>query len=37
VRTRGTGSFVTERQVFDLDVNGRLVPIVGQTESTSRN
>jgi hypothetical protein len=37
VRTRGTGSFVTERQVFERDVNGRLVPIVGQTESSSRN
>jgi hypothetical protein len=37
VRRSGTDLNVTERQVFELDVNGRLVPVVAQTESASRN
>jgi hypothetical protein len=28
VRTTGPGSFVSERQVFELDVNGRFVPVL---------
>ena len=37
VRRSGTDSYVTERQVFETDGNGRLVLVGKQTESTSRN
>ena len=33
VRRSGTGSYVSERQVFELDVNGQLVLIRTQSES----
>jgi hypothetical protein len=35
VRRTGAESYVSERQVFELDVNGRLVPVLSQTERTS--
>ena len=34
VRKSGADASVTERQVFELDVNGRLVPVFSQTEQT---
>jgi hypothetical protein len=37
VRRSGTDSYVTERQMFEPDGNGRLVLVGRQTESTSRN
>jgi hypothetical protein len=37
VRRSGTDSYVTERQVFERDANGRLVLVRKQTESGSRN
>ena len=37
LRRSGTDSYVSERQVFELDGNGRLVPVLTQTESASRN
>jgi hypothetical protein len=37
VRPTGTDSYVSERQVFELDVNGRFVPVLTQIERTSRN
>jgi hypothetical protein len=37
VRPSGTDSYVSERQVFELDVNGQLVPVLTQIERTSRN
>ena len=36
-RRTGSDSYVTERQVFELDINGRLVLVRQQTEYTSRN
>jgi hypothetical protein len=35
VRRSGTASYVSERQVFELDVNGRLVLVRKQSEATS--
>jgi hypothetical protein len=35
VRRTGAESYVSERQLFELDVNGRLVPVLSQTERTS--
>ena len=35
VRNTGPDRWTTQRQVFELDVNGRLVPIVTQTEETA--
>lgn len=35
VRRSGAEAYVTERQVFEVDVNGRLVPVFSQTEQTS--
>jgi hypothetical protein len=35
VRRSGADASVTERQVFEVDVNGRLVPVLSQTEQTS--
>jgi hypothetical protein len=35
VRKIGPDRWATERQVFELDVNGRLVPVVTQTEETA--
>ena len=32
----GTDSYVSERQIFELDVNGRLVLVRKQSETTSR-
>ncbi len=37
VRRSGTDSYVTERQVFEPDSNGRLVLVRKQSEQTSRN
>jgi hypothetical protein len=37
VRKRGTDSYVSERQVFEPDGNGRLVLVRKQTGSASRN
>jgi hypothetical protein len=37
VRTQGPSSSVTDRQVFELDVNGRLVPVLTYTEYTPRD
>jgi hypothetical protein len=37
VRRSGSDSYVTERQVFELDGNGVLVLVRKQTESASRN
>jgi hypothetical protein len=37
VRRSGTDSYVTERQVFERDVNGRLVLVHKQTESSFSN
>lgn len=37
VRPSGTDSNVRERQVFELDVNGRFVPVLTQIERTNRN
>jgi hypothetical protein len=37
VRPSGTDSYVRERQVFELDVNGRFVPVLTQIERTNRN
>ncbi len=37
VRKNGTDSSVSERQVFELDVNGRFVLVRKQSEQTSRN
>jgi hypothetical protein len=37
VRPSGTDSYVSERQVFELDLNGRFVPVITQVEQTSRN
>jgi hypothetical protein len=36
VRSSGTDSYVSERQVFEPDVNGRFVPVLRQVERTSR-
>jgi hypothetical protein len=35
VRTDASGAKVTEQQVFELDVNGRLVPVLTQIEQKS--
>ena len=37
VRRSGSDSYVTERQIFEPDGNGRLVLVRKQTEQTSRN
>ena len=37
MRRSGSDSYVSDRQVFELDVNGRFVPVLTQTESASRN
>ena len=37
VRRSGTDSYTSERQVFEVDVNGRFVPVATQTERWSRN
>jgi len=37
VRRSGTDSYVTERQVFERDANGRLVLVRKQTDSSSSN
>ena len=37
MRRSGAESVVTERQVLELDLNGRFVPVFTQTERTSRN
>ena len=37
VRPSGTGSYVSEQRVFELDVNGRFVPVLTQIERTNRN
>ena len=37
VRRSGTDSYVSERQVFERDTNGRLVLVHKQTESAHRN
>lgn len=37
VRPSGADSYVSERQVFELDVNGRFVPVLTQIERTNRN
>ena len=37
VRKSGSDSYVTDRQVFELDGNGRLVLILKQTEHTARD
>jgi len=37
VRSSGAASYVSERQVFELDVNGRLVLVRKQSEATSHN
>ena len=34
VRNVGPNRQVTERQVFELDVNGRLAPVVRETKET---
>lgn len=36
VRTLASGRQVTERQVFELDVNGRLTPVLTETEETAQ-
>ena len=36
VRTDASGAKVTEQQVFELDINGRLVPVLTQIEQKSR-
>ena len=36
VRNIGSGRQVTERQVFELDVNGRLTPVLTETEETAQ-
>ena len=36
VRKTGADSSVSERQVFERDVNGRMVLVLSQTEQTSR-
>jgi hypothetical protein len=35
VRTDASGARVTEQQVFELDVNGRLIPVLTQIEQKS--
>jgi hypothetical protein len=35
MRRSGTDSYVSERQVFELDVNGRFVPVLSQVEQAS--
>jgi hypothetical protein len=35
MRRSGSDSYVSERQVFELDVNGRFVPVLTQTEHNS--
>lgn len=37
VRKSGTDSYVSERQIFERDANGRLVLVHTQTEHTSRD
>jgi hypothetical protein len=37
VRKRGNDSYVTERQIFERDTNGRFVPVLMQTERTARD
>jgi hypothetical protein len=37
LRKSGNGSYVTERQIFEPDGNGRLVLVRKQSESASRN
>ena len=37
VRRSGTDSYVSQRQIFERDANGRLVLVGTQTEHTSRN
>ena len=37
VRRSGTESYVSERQVFERDANGRLVLVYKQSEQTSSN
>jgi hypothetical protein len=37
VRKSGRDSYVSERQVWERDVNGRLVPVATQTERTPRD
>lgn len=37
MRRSGSDSYVSDRQVFELDANGRFVPVLTQFESTSRN
>jgi hypothetical protein len=37
VRRSGADLFVTEREVLERDLNGRFVPVLTQTERTSRN
>ena len=32
---RSDDAYVTERQMFEVDINGRLVPVLSQTEQTS--
>ena len=36
VRTIASGRQVTDRQVFELDVNGRLTPVLTETEETAQ-
>jgi hypothetical protein len=35
VRRSGPDSYISERQEFELDVNGRFVPVVTQTVHTA--
>ena len=37
VRRSGSDSYVSERQVWERDANGRFVPVLRQTERTSRD
>jgi hypothetical protein len=37
VRRSGSDSYVSERHVFERDANGRFVPVLTQTERTSRD
>jgi hypothetical protein len=37
VRKSGNDSYVTERQIFERDTNGRFVPVLTQTERTARH
>ena len=37
VRRSGTDSYTSERQVFEVDVNGRFVPVATHIERSSRN